>query len=80
MEKYILSGKLKCADCGELMTGDCGTGKGGETYLYYRCNKKKKGAHRCPSKSVKKELIEDSVYHAIIRALNDDKFITEVPY
>lgn len=54
MEKYILSGKLKCADCGELMTGDCGTGKGGETYLYYRCNKKKKGAHRCPSKSVKK--------------------------
>lgn len=77
-EKYILSGKLVCAACGELMTGDCGTGKGGETYLYYRCNKKKKGAHKCTSHSIKKEIIEDSVYCAIIKALNNDKFIAEV--
>lgn len=77
-EKFILSGKLICAKCGELMTGESGTGKGGETYLYYKCSKKKKGTNLCKSHSVKKKVIEDSVYSTIIRALNDDKFIGQV--
>lgn len=77
-EKFILSGKLICAECGELMTGESGTSRTGEIHLYYKCSKKKKGTERCPSRAVKKDIIENSVYHAIIKALNDDDFIAEV--
>lgn len=77
-EKFILSGKLVCAECGELMTGESGTSHTGGVHLYYKCSKKKKGTERCPSQSVKKDIIEDAVYRAIIKALNDDDFISEV--
>lgn len=77
-EKFILSGKLVCADCGSLMTGESGKSKTGEVYLYYKCSKKKKGTERCPSRAVKKDDIENSVYKAILSALNDDNFIAEV--
>ncbi len=77
-EKFILSGKLICAECGELMTGESGTSKTGEVYTYYKCAAKKKSAQNCASKAVRKEAIEKAVYKAIIRALQDDNFICEV--
>lgn len=77
-EKFILSGKLVCAECGELMTGESGTSKTGNIHLYYKCSKKKKGTDKCPSRAVKKEVIEESVYETIVRALNDERFIEQV--
>ena len=77
-EKFILSGKLICAECGELMVGESGTSKTGEIYTYYKCAAKKKRAQNCTSKAVRKEVIEKAVYKAIIRALQDDNFIREV--
>ncbi len=77
-EKFILSGKLVCAKCGELMTGESGTSKTGEVHLYYKCSRKKKCATHCSSHAVKKADIENSVYKAIIKALDDDAFISEV--
>ena len=77
-EKFILSGKLICAECGELMVGESGTSKTGEIYTYYKCAAKKKSAQNCASKAVRKEVIEKAVYKAIIRALQDDNFIREV--
>ena len=77
-EKFILSGKLICAECGELMVGESGTSKTGEVYTYYKCAAKKKNAQNCASRAVKKEVIEKVVYNAIIRALQDDNFIFEV--
>ena len=77
-EKFILSGKLICAECGELMVGESGTSKTGEIYTYYKCAAKKKSAQNCASKAVRKEVIEKAVYNAIIRALQDDNFIREV--
>ena len=77
-EKFILSGKLICAECGELMVGESGTSKTGEIYTYYKCAAKKKNAQNCVSKAIRKETIEKAVYNAIIRALQDDGFIREV--
>ena len=77
-EKFILSGKLICSECGELMVGESGTSKTGEIYTYYKCAAKKKNAQNCTSKAVRKEVIEKAVYNAIIRALQDDNFIFEV--
>ena len=77
-EKFILSGKLICAECGELMVGESGTSKTGEIYTYYKCAAKKKDAQNCASKAIRKEVIEKAVYNAIIRALQDDNFIREV--
>ena len=77
-EKFILSGKLICAGCGELMVGESGTSKTGEIYTYYKCAAKKKNAQNCTSKAIRKETIEKAVYNAIIRALQDDNFIREV--
>ena len=78
VEKFILSGKLICSECGELMVGESGTSKTGEIYTYYKCAAKKKNAQNCTSKAVRKEVIEKAVYNAIIRALQDDNFIFEV--
>lgn len=78
IEKYILSGKLICAECGQLMIGESGTGHKGELYTYYKCAAKKKDKHSCPSRAVRKDVIEKAVYDAIIRALQDDNFIYEV--
>ena len=77
-EKFILSGKLICSECGELMVGESGTSKTGEVYTYYKCAAKKKSAQNCASRAVKKEVIEKAVYSAIIQALQDDNFIREV--
>ena len=78
VEKFILSGKLICAECGEFMVGDSGTSKTGEVYTYYKCAAKKKSSQNCASKAIRKEVIEKAVYNAIIRALQDDRFIQEV--
>ncbi len=78
VEKFILSGKLICAECGELMVGESGTSKTGEIYTYYKCAAKKKNAQNCASKAIRKEVIEKAVFNAIIRALQDDNFILEV--
>ena len=77
-EKFILSGKLIGAECGELMVGESGTSKTGEIYTYYKCAAKKKNAQNCVSKAIRKDVIEKAVYNAIIRALQDDNFIREV--
>ncbi|MFQ7079428.1 MAG: zinc ribbon domain-containing protein, partial [Christensenellaceae bacterium] len=76
--KFILSGKLICTECGELMVGESGTSKTGEIYTYYKCTNKKKSAQNCASKAIRKEVIEEAVYNAIIWALQGDNFIREV--
>lgn len=54
---YILTGKLYCGYCGNLMTGDMGTGRNGNRYYYYTCHRKKKNK-ACSKKSEKKDFIE----------------------
>ena len=58
-EEYLLTTKLFCGYCKEMMTGFSGTGKLGKVYRYYECKGTKK--HTCKKKRVKKEYIENVV-------------------
>ena len=57
-EEYLLTTKLFCGHCKEMMTGYSGTGKSGKVHHYYICNgvKRKTGCHK---KTVQKQYIED---------------------
>ena len=58
-EEYILTTKLYCGHCKEMMTGTCGTSATGTIYYYYICNGVKKKI--CKRKNVQKHYIEDIV-------------------
>jgi len=59
-EEYLLTTKLFCGHCREMMTGYSGTSKSGKKHCYYICNTvKRKGD--CKKKAVPKQQIEDYV-------------------
>lgn len=57
--EYLLTTKLYCGHCKEMMTGFSGTGKQGKVYRYYICNGTKK--KQCKKKNVSKDYIENLV-------------------
>lgn len=67
--KYLLSGKLFCGKCKEMMIGYCGTGRKAR-YYYYICKNRK--AHTCDKEYVHKEYIEDLVVSKCRELLDDD--------
>lgn len=67
--EYLLTTKLFCGYCRELMTGYGGTGKSGRTYYYYACNNYKR--HKCKKKVVSKQAIEDRVVLECRKLLTD---------
>lgn len=56
---YLLTTKLFCGHCKEMMTGYSGTSKTGKLHNYYKCNKSKEKL--CDKKAVQKDYIEDIV-------------------
>lgn len=66
--EYLLTTKLFCGHCKEMMTGFSGTGKQGKVYNYYICNGKKKKA--CKKKMVDKAYIENLVISECRRLLS----------
>ena len=68
-EEYLLTTKLFCGYCHEMMTGYGGTGKSGKAYHYYACKNAKK--HLCQKKVVDKKRIEDMVVAACRQMLTD---------
>lgn len=68
--RYILTGKLYCGYCGNLMTGDMGTGRNGARYYYYTCHRKKKNKD-CQKKSEKKDFIEWYVVEQTVKYILD---------
>lgn len=71
-EEYILTTKLFCGYCKEMLTGTCGTSQNGTIHYYYICNGvKKKICHR---KNIKKHYIEEIVVNKC-RELLTDKII-----
>lgn len=67
--EYLLTTKLFCGYCREMMTGYGGTGKSGKAYHYYACKNAKK--RQCKKKVVDKEKIENQVVLACRRLLTD---------
>ena len=68
-EEYLLTTKLFCGYCREMMTGYGGTGKSGAAYRYYACKNAKKKA--CQKKTVNKQKIEDRVVLECRKLLTD---------
>jgi len=67
--EYLLTTKLFCGLCKEMMVGYGGTGKSGKTYNYYACKNTKK--KRCKKKIVDKRKIEDRIVLECRKLLND---------
>ena len=68
-EEYLLTTKLFCGYCREMMTGYGGTGKSGTAYRYYACKSAKKKV--CRKKVVNKQKIEDRVVLECRKLLTD---------
>ncbi|MBD5155666.1 MAG: recombinase family protein [Oscillibacter sp.] len=61
LERYLLTTKLFCGECGKMMTGESGTsGTKGRIYRYYKCYGSRQKS-KCKKKPVKKDWIEDIV-------------------
>lgn len=73
--EYLLTTKLFCGHCKEMMTGFSGTAKSQKVYRYYICNGAKK--KRCQKKMVGKDYIEDLVVNEC-RKLLTDKNISKI--
>ena len=77
--EYLLTTKLFCGKCKEMMTGIKGTSHTGAAYHYYKCNNAKKG--QCDKKAVQKDYIENLVIsecRKLLTAPNIDKIAHEV--
>ena len=75
--EYLLTTKLFCGHCKEMMVGYGGTSKTGKKYHYYACKKSRK--KECDKKIVGKEYIEDRVIQVCLDLLTEEncKFIAE---
>ena len=73
--EYLLTTKLFCGHCKEMMTGFSGTAKSEKVYRYYVCNGAKKingvKKNNCNKKMVGKDYIEDLVVNECRKLLTD---------
>jgi len=74
-ESYLLTTKLFCGHCHEMMVGYGGTSKSGKKYYYYGCKGAKK--HLCKKKVIEKKRIEDMVI-AVCRQMLTDSNIKRI--
>jgi DNA invertase Pin-like site-specific DNA recombinase len=68
-EEYLLTTKLFCGYCREMMVGYSGTSSTGNMYHYYICKKARK--KQCKKKIVNKQAIEDRVVSECRKLLTD---------
>lgn len=63
-EDYLLTGKLRCGNCGGYMIGMSGTSKTGDVHHYYACQNRRVG-HTCDKKNIRRDFIEPAIAQAI---------------
>jgi hypothetical protein len=68
--EYLLTTKLFCGHCNEMMVGVSGTSHTKKIYNYYSCNGTKKTG--CTKKNVQKEFIEDLVISEARKVLTEE--------
>ena len=69
---YLLTGKLRCGNCGSYMIGMSGTSASGDIHNYYACQKRR-ADHSCNKRHVRQDVIELAVAQAIkIYCLTDE--------
>ena len=70
-EEYILTTKLFCGKCHDMMVGVSGTSVTKRVYSYYYCSDNRKG--ECDKKPIRKTLIEKIVIEECRKLLTKDK-------
>ena len=78
-EEYLLTTKLFCGHCKEMMTGYAGTSHTNAVHHYYICNNRKKKL--CTKKNVRKDFIERLVIEECRKLLtpeNIDRIASEI--
>lgn len=68
--EYLLTTKLFCGHCKDMMIGFSGTSKSGKLHNYYTCKNARNKL--CDKKNVQKNYIEDLVVNEARAALTDD--------
>ena len=76
-DKYLLSTKLICGDCGSYMVGESGTGGSGKKYHYYKCTTAKKKGD-CHRKALRKDDVEELALNKIVNSVFDGNVINEL--
>lgn len=76
VEPYILTGKLFCGKCGDLMTAGGGTGRHGKKHYYYVCHNKRKNT--CDKLRDDKDKLENIVIQNIYEFLNEPRNINRM--
>lgn len=69
-EEYLLTTKLFCGHCNEMMTGYSGTSKTGRSYHYYICKNVRK--KKCNKKIIDKNYLEDLVVEYCLKLLDKE--------
>ncbi|MBQ7937191.1 MAG: recombinase family protein [Oscillospiraceae bacterium] len=69
--EYLLTTKLFCGHCKEMMVGYGGTSKSGRVYHYYMCKKARR--KQCDKDIIGKEYLEDRVIKECLKMLTDEK-------
>lgn len=65
-ETYLLTGKIKCAECGGNFVGTRNFNSRGVKYIFYKCNINQRSIHqRCHSRCVARDMLEENVINAI---------------
>lgn len=72
--KYLLTTKLFCGTCKEMMVGVSGTSHTGKLHCYYSC--KGNWQHKCNRKNISKDYIEDIVIEQAINYLTKENITT----
>lgn len=73
-DEYLLTTKLFCGHCRDMMVGVSGKGRTGKKYSYYSCNKARQ--ELCNKKNVQKDYIEDRVVELARSRLTDENIAT----
>ncbi|MDR0905482.1 MAG: recombinase family protein [Oscillospiraceae bacterium] len=76
-DEYILTTKLFCGKCGNILIGESGKSRTGAIHRYYKCSTAKR-KHKCDLKAVKKDWIEDFVIGEVKKTLVNDKLLEHI--
>lgn len=76
---FLLTGKLFCGHCGEMITGESARSKTGNYYQYYSCSGRKPPKRNgCKKKRVPKDKLEQYVINIINNEILTDDFIDDI--
>lgn len=76
---FILSGIIRCPECGYGMVPGRSTGHKGKKYRYYVCGKfHTKGSHACHANSMRAEIAEQHVFNELKRIVSNPYVLQEL--